>query len=34
MVPEIWSETKFSAILGHFLPFNPPHKTENQTFQK
>ena len=23
-VPEIWSETEFFVILGHFLPFYPP----------
>ena len=23
--PEIWSETYFFVILGHFLPFTTPH---------
>ena len=34
MVPEIWSETKFSAILGHFLPFNPPSQNRKSNFSK
>ena len=34
MVPEIWSVTELFVILGHFLPFYPPNKPENQNFEK
>ena len=33
-VPETQSETKFFAILGHFLPFYPTNIPENHNLKK
>ena len=34
ILPEIWNECFFFAILGHFLPFNLPNNLKNQSFEK
>ena len=38
MVAEIWSETEFFVILGHFLPFYPypvpPNDPKKQIFEE
>ena len=34
MIPEMWSATKLSVILDHFLPYYPSNNLKNQNFVK